>query len=163
MTIFPGADGAEVVDNTVDTSSVNQGTSFAINTDDGGADNLLIKNNELGYGQTGSLQLNQNSEVTVEGNTISDAQGEATQEIGIVEAGGSNITIIENTISGANARGIRAGAAIPDVNAETNGLSINSNTITDSNVGIVIDTSEVVDSSQDNNTFDSNRVDKADI
>ena len=162
ITIFPSASGAEVVDNTVDTSSANQETSFAINTDSGGADNLLIKNNELGYGLTGSLSLNQNSEVTVEGNTISDTLGTADQEIGIVEAGGSNITIIENTISGANARGIRAGAAIPGVTANTDNLSISSNDISDNYGGIVID-ADKVDYSLDNNTFSGNEVDIAEI
>jgi hypothetical protein len=143
MTIFPGADGAEVVDNTVDTSSTSQSTSFAINTDDGGADNLLIKNNQLGYGEDGALQLNKNSQVTVEGNTISDAQGEGSTSVpggtsGIIVGGGSDITITENTVSNASSGVFTGSGIIPGVSAGTDNLDINSNNITDNTVGVTI-------------------------
>jgi len=170
ITIFGSATGAEVVGNTVDTSSTDKGNGFAINTDDGGAANLLIKDNELGYGDEGSLQLNQNSGVDVTGNTISNAEGQAdgTQVIGITIAGGGDITITENTISDAdlgneNSRGILAGGdgnVIPGVTADTDNLDINSNSITDNDVGIALYTNSVSYSLSDN-TIERNRVDTA--
>ena len=139
ITIFGSADGAEVVDNTVDTSQATiraPGGSRAINTNDGGASNILIEGNNLGYASEAAIFITDNNNVEITGNTIDNSDDDKARpqekSTGVSIAGGTNIDISNNTISeGGN------GIQLLDVFDAIDDVSVISNVITDHDSGFV--------------------------